>query len=333
MYTRKKEAQRVVPLIDELEHALGLQLPPAVRKKAITCHSIFVPMVCDLFTALHGRTTTEEEKNSIFYYFICSGLFDDFADDKTLTAAQLREIMLHPASYQCNTPEEKIFVYTGLRLNSVVRNKASYEQVLKQLLTAQLDSGKQFDPAISNSELEEITFSKGGNSLQLVYYYLNIPTTAEERHCWFLLGAIIQLTNDLYDIYKDLQAGIQTLPNRMKSAIDFQQYFNSVVSKLENHLHKLPYKHKRKHAFHLGLASICSFGNTALEHLIELQAASDKLPALHTLPRKSLIIDMEKPRNIWRCMKYSYLRTSYALQETKPIVLPVQNLSYEEHVA
>ncbi|NIG54714.1 hypothetical protein [Chitinophaga sp. Cy-1792] len=329
MRTRKEEARRAATLIGALENNTGIRLSPEVRKKVVKSYSIFVPMTCDLFTGLHGRTTTIAEKERLLLYFICSSLFDDFSDEKLLNNHQLREIMLHPATYQAQTAEEKLFIHASLRLRAAVIDKAGYEHVMEQLLESQLNSEKQFNPAIADEELEDITFSKGGNSLLLVHFYLDVPATEEECSCWYLLGAIIQLTNDLYDIYKDLQEGIHTLPNRMESAYQFRQYFDSIVLQLESHLHKLPYTHKRKHAFHLGLASICSFGHTALEQLVRLQGAAERLPPLHTVPRKELITDMEKAANIWACMKYCYLRTS-TTDKIRPIALPADTLPQQE---
>ena len=51
---------------------------------------------------------------------------------------------------------------------------------------------------------------------------------------------------------------------------------------------------------------IAAFGYVALDNLKRLQENNSSLPAFETLPRKELIIDMEKNSNRFKLLKFTY---------------------------
>lgn len=120
------------------------------------------------------------------------------------------------------------------------------------------------------------------------------------------MGTLIQLTNDLYDIYKDLQDNITTLPNQMKDAYAFEQFFIEQIQFMKTLIRQLPYSHKSKKEFSISMAGIYSFGLIAIDQLKKIQGSNDYLPGLKTLPRKKLIIDMEKVSNLAKWFKFTY---------------------------
>lgn len=289
---------------------MGGRLETGTFKKIVNSYGIYIPMICDAFSGLKGRKTSVAEKERILLYFICSSLFDDFCDRRELTEAEMEHISYRPASWQPANVNEKIFLHAHLALRDFVGDKDAYDTVTRQLFAAQIDSIRQFDASISDADLHRITLEKGGYAVLLCHFYLDEEVTETEQELWFRLGKIIQLTNDLFDIYKDLADGSQTLPNRMKDAHAFHdRYFSGAVQEMIDHVHQLPYPAKRKQDFMISLMAICSFGRIALKQLTALQGNAPALPALHSVPRKQLIVDMEKAGNILYCMRYTYRQT------------------------
>jgi hypothetical protein len=129
-------------------------------------------------------------------------------------------------------------------------------------------------------------------------------TTIDE--CWYTLGGLIQMTNDLYDTYKDTQEGIRTFANQLNNIDEIAAIYQSQKLTLKQKIKQLPINEKRRAAFSILISLIPSFGDVAIQQLKRLQSNSDTLPNFRDVKRKNLIIDMEKPINIIRLMKFAY---------------------------
>lgn len=307
MSERKKEAPRAEALLQQLEAQFGGRMPEEARRKVIVSYSIYQPMIIDAFTALRGREATAEEKERLILYFICSGAFDDFVDRNELSAEDLDTISFSPEKFQPRRIEEQFFLHCHLALRNYVRDPSAYNEAARGLFRAQVDSARQSEPApMTEDELLRITLEKGGYAVLLCHFYLNHDASEAERDCWYRIGGIIQLTNDLFDIWKDLQADVQTLPNRMRDAHAFHAFFTRKVEEIRTVIAGLPVPEARKRAFLLNMMAICSFSNMAICQLRNIQQQQSRLPDLNSLPRKALIVDMEKPANIWHCMRFTW---------------------------
>lgn len=304
--SRKKETARAYALIAAVEEQFGGQFKPATRKKIAVSYGIYNAMICDAFARLHGRLTNEQEKERMIHYFICSSLFDDFTDHATITEEQLLSLSFRPQEYNATSFDEKAFQQSHLLLWNYVADKPAYEKITQALYRAQLLSKQQHQSQLPDEMLLEITFTKGGYSVLLCRHYLDLAADKNEEACWYQIGTIIQLTNDLFDIYKDLTDEIDTLPNRMTNAYTFEQFFRKQVNTMNHLIKQLPYDTPRMESFRLSMAGIHSFGLIAIEQLKGIQGDALQLPDFKTLPRKALIVDMEKPRNLIKWLNYTY---------------------------
>ncbi len=310
IYRRKKETKRAYALLGKIETRFKGRFNPATRKKIAVSYGIYLPMLCDAFTRLRGRHTTAAEKERFIYYFICSSLFDDFTDYHLISKAQLYAISFQYADYTPKTFDEEVFRFAHRLLRDFVEDKESYDQVSRALFDAQMRSQKQYQSDLGPDALRAVTFAKGGYAVLLCSYYLNAPAEARERECWYKIGTLIQLTNDLYDIHKDLQDDLTTLPNSMKDPREFEAFFVGEIQKMKQEIRRLPFALRRKRAFSLSMAGVYAFGLIAIDQLKRIQDHSGGLPDLHSLPRNKLVIDMEKAGNLllWFRFTYRYAR-------------------------
>ncbi len=91
-----------------------------------------------------------------------------------------------------------MFLHCHLALRNFVRDRAAYDQAARGLFQAQVDSAAQTRPEpMSEAELLRITLAKGGFAVLLCHFYLDHDASEAERECWYRIGGIIQLTNDL----------------------------------------------------------------------------------------------------------------------------------------
>ncbi|SIN81200.1 isoprenoid biosynthesis enzyme family protein [Chitinophaga niabensis] len=306
--SRKREAAWATENVSALESAYGARLREDARRNIINSYSIYVPMIVRAFSNLRGRKVSEGERERMLHYFICSTTFDDFTDRAELSQEELYNIAYMPESYIPKRIEEQVFLHAHSLLSQFVKQKAAYGEATRGLFQAQIDSAMQTDSSITDADLYRVTIGKGSYAVLLCSFYLDEEVSPAERQCWFYLGGIIQLTNDLFDIWKDLQAGVQTLPVRMRDAYAFHAFFMGMVNSLEAEINALDTSTERKQQFLLDMMAICSFGEFAISRLQAIQQGRPELPDFKDLPRKAFIVDMEKPSGIWHCMRFTWRR-------------------------
>ena len=304
---RRKAVKHATDYLHQIEEQFNGKFDEGTFKKVVKSHSVYLPIVNDAFTALHDRTTTLKEQERSIHYFICSSLFDNFWDDKTLNIDQLEQISFDTKRYPAKTFDEKVFVASHLFLLDEVKNKEAYLTIFRRTFNAQQASLEQFNAGITDNQITNITFEKGGNAVLLCSYYLDIDTSVTEENCWYYLGSIIQLSNDLFDIYKDINDGIQTLATRCTNAYAMETFFLQRLHLLKENIRLLEVSNSKKQSFSIAMAATAVLGLVAIEHLKEIQSSSDQLPDFKTLARQDLIVDMEKPKNILRWIKLLYV--------------------------
>jgi hypothetical protein len=278
-------------------------------EKIVKRYSIQQHFINDSFSSLYGRNNIEKEKVRNLLYFIMVSVYDDFFDDKTLTLEQIDSIFYHPEAFNPQTFFEKVFIYTHTALLNDVADKAQYFKDFEGLHIAQKDSLDQFNPNITDETLLSITTRKGGYCLLMCRHYLDTPYLPAADATWYALGGVIQLTNDLYDIYKDMQEGIITLAVRAKQYEAIYALYHRHAEALNETIRQLPVAHARKMELSIILNVIAAFGYVALDNLKRLQVNNSNnsiLPSFETLPRKELIIDMEKNTNRFKLLNFTY---------------------------
>ena len=227
-------------------------------------------------------------------------------DENIVSQAVLNEMFLHPEKANPNSFCETVLIDTHLKLLSRVYNKEAYQKVLNNIHQAQIDSLEQLKNDISLERILSITERKGGYSLLMCRQYIEMATNENIDNCWYQLGGMIQMSNDLYDIYKDTMAGIYTFANTQNEFEKIRDQYISQVHKYNQSIEKLEYDDSKKLKFQIKLSLIPALGYVALENLKQLQGKADILKPFKDYARKDLIVDMEKVKNIIKLIKFSY---------------------------
>jgi len=302
----KKTERTGEQYIHLIEAKYNGKLETAAIKKAAKFQSIQQHLINDNFTGLYGRNTNEYEQVSNRLYFIMSGLYDDILDNKILSITELDKLFENPENANQNIPQERLLANIHLKLLSRVSDIKNYKEVVNNIHAAQKDSFKQFNKEITLPDILDITKRKGGYSLLMCRHYLNLNGSITMDNCWFNMGGVIQMTNDLFDIYKDLQDGIQTFANTAINYESTKAIFDSQVDLFKSSIQKLEYADQMKQKLLIQLSLIPAFGYIALDNLKQIQNGESQLPSLSKLNRKQLIIDMEQPKHILKLFKYAY---------------------------
>ncbi len=305
-FSLTKSAEETVAIIGALENDYHGVFEKSAIKKAARFQGVQQVFINDPFANLMGRDTNHFERTSNKYYFILTGLYDDIIDQKLISEKELDELFDDPINANAAIFETKLLVDIHLNLLKRVKNITEYKATLSKVHQAQKDSLKQFDLNSSKEEILDITLRKGGYSLLMCRHYIDLPLSNELNEAWYQLGGIIQLTNDLYDIHKDLQEGICTLPNSIKNIEDIELLYKNLVTKFFEGLSNLPFDQHKIKTLKIKLSAIPAFGFLAIKNLWKINNQYKGLPNLKTIPRKDLIIDMEKPINRLKLIQEAY---------------------------
>ncbi len=305
---RKKEKAWAITYLKNLQHQYQAQLDGFTFYKIVDSYAIFTPVICDAFSLLNARKTNRNERIRILHYFICSSIFDNFIDWNLLGEEELYKISFQPETYAAQSISEKLFIGSHLFLKSCVKKTNEYIEVTHKLFDIQQQSAQQFNANISEKVIERITLKKGGFSLLLCSFYFDREASVLEKNCWYALGEIIQLTNDLYDIYKDLQNGSHTLATRMKNIFEFEVYFKNLINQFMQVVQNFAKPSKKKIQFAVSMAGVSAFGLIAINQLKNYKNDENGSVDIKRLNRKDIIVDMEKLPNIikWLYFVYKY---------------------------
>jgi hypothetical protein len=158
---------------------------------------------------------------------------------------------------------------------------------------------------LEEAVLTQITREKGGHSVLLFRAVIYKPPSAAEQRALLEFGALIQLCDDIFDVWFDQQQGVQTLPVlwlRKLGADGLTAHFERQVE-------------QARLAFQ-GAAN-CSMGRSAiawgcvwfliattrvcLSHYRDLQKNNGTLPFAD---RNAMVVDMERTFNRIRTLRY-----------------------------
>ena len=297
---------KTAELLKNIESKFNGNFSPTTFKKIKKFQGIQQYIINDSFAKFENRTTNTKERENNKLYFVLASLYDDLMDENIVSQTVLNEIFLNPAQAKPGSFSETVLIDTHLKLLSLVHDKEAYQKVLNNIHQAQIDSLEQLKSDISLDRILSITERKGGYSLLMCRHYIEMSNNENIDNCWYQLGGMIQMTNDLYDIYKDTVAGIYTFANTQNEFDKIRDQYVSQIYKYKTSVEKLDYDDSKKLIFQIKLSLIPALGYVALENLKQLQGKAERLKPFAAYPRKDLIIDMEKIKNIVTLIKYSY---------------------------
>lgn len=296
--SRRKAKQFAQTTIAQIEKNYCHTVSEKVRKKTITSFAIYNPIVCDAFTQLHKRFTSKEEQKLLVYYFVMASMYDDFFDHHEMSVETIEKLTFLGDAYMPKTLDEMLIQSIHRYLLARVNNKTDYLSLFEHMFTAQKDSLLQFNADIDTETLLSITHRKGGYAVLMCYYYLQVVGSEAEKKCWYLLGTIIQMINDLFDTFKDSRAGIYTFANHSNSVTDIKTAYNNQVQLLKHAIREVKANPRNKRFFNYTLAAVYCLGFLAIEQLEKVaEKYGKKLPNFTELSRKDLVIDMELYKN------------------------------------
>ncbi len=297
----------LLPYTRSLARRYNGQFSDEQLKKIKFYYGLFIPAVlCASYKRLYQESFSDEERKRAALFGILTPVGDDLFDIDKVDETEIRNITYAPATSSVTSFAALVAKEIQTFLLQDVPYKDDYLEAAKHVFEIQIETKKQTLFTISDEELERITFAKGGYSVIIYHSILNNKATTAMMSALFNIGGLMQLTNDVFDMRKDLRDGIVTIPNRCTDFGALKKYFLQKVKFTNNSIYTLPFPKKNKEEFSIIMNFIISRGLVALDQMISVENKRGRPLDFKQLTRKELICDMQKPFNVLRWLLYIY---------------------------
>lgn len=293
--------------ISSLETQYGGHFRDDQLKKIYSYYGLFIPAVlCSSFKKLYGQPFTEDERKRATLFGILTPVGDDLFDIDNLDTEAIKKITYRPHEYVSSGFTDAVAKEIQATLLNLVPHRDDYLKAAQDVFEIQTETSRQLDASITDDELQRITFDKGGYSVLIYHSILDNKATDEMRAVLYHIGALMQLTNDIFDMHKDLNDRIVTLPNRCADFSAIKSTFLKEIKETNKKIYTLPFPKAQKENFSITMNFIISRGVVAMDKMIGLEKKMGKPLPLKNLSRQNLVCDMQKPKNIARWLYYIY---------------------------
>jgi len=297
----------LLPYLHQLETKHNGNFKDEQKQKICNYYGLFITsFLCSSYKKLQGKKLSDAERKRATLFGILTPVGDDLFDEDKLDIESIRSITFHPESYTAATFTAQVAKEIQTFLLQDVPHKSEYLQAAKNVLDIQIETVKQTNQAISQQELENITYTKGAVSVIIYHQCLDEVADEKMKEVLFLIGSLYQLGNDIFDLYKDVRDHIYTLVNTCDDYHAFRKDFLERIRLQNQKIMSLPYPEKNKKAFCFVMNTINARSLVALDKFVRMQKKNGKKPDWWQLQRSDMIVDMEKLRNFLKWLYYAY---------------------------
>lgn len=298
--------QAITPILSKAMQQNDGSLDETDIRKITHYYGLAVPAVLgEAFCVLRGSPMSISERWASTSQGAMTGLFDDFFDKQYLSDEAVEKLMQDEATSKPRQSNESLFNIFYRKALDTVADKKAMQSALGKVYEAQVNSKKQQETNCSLSFIHETTFFKGGASV-LFYRTAFQPVPSDnETELLYKLGGIMQLANDIFDVYKDRENGTRTLVTEAEHIDDITNLLTSQLAECFKQSVTTGFLPKNSRQF-LSILSLGIFSRAmvCLEQLKGLEASSDNRFQVHQYSRKQLICDMDTLHNMLRSAAY-----------------------------
>ena len=276
--------------------ALGEELDVAARKRLKQYVPAFL-VIEYLFSLLQQAPLTEVQRQKSMFLSGLTPFFDDLTDDSNYSPEQIQQLLTGwsaidlPAAKYCAV----LFQAGGFEWNTH----------WQRVVDAQLASRRQLENTITEAEIHHLTIEKGGASVLLGWQVIADGSGgAGVEKLSLAFGGYAQLLNDIFDIWKDREAGVRTLATTTMDFGDLTEQYKSFFKRVEEALGDTPYSAAGKRQVGALLIPFYALGLVALRQLRHLELSPSGTFDLMYWSRKQLVCDMVRWGNRFRWAWY-----------------------------
>lgn len=275
-------------------------LSPKVEKRMLY-YALQGYLVSQWFCRLRGKKATAREQINAIWVGFLTPLLDDCTDAEQLHSTEIVPLLQNPGGEVKPALQLAAWLYHALRQYA---SPPFATQLLKGLKAQDASLQQLAHEPVPLETLQQIVYAKGGEWALLYRYTLQHEMKAGEADAIYHLGALTQLTNDVFDVWEDREAGMQTLYTVQPDMQALHENYREMTRQVVESWRALPYATKHiERSLHAIMVVVCR-GLVASQQLLDLAAKSEGVFKLDCYERKALICDMERWKNIVACMKW-----------------------------
>ena len=281
-------------------------LTPEDFKKITRYYGLGVPGILgELFCLLRGKKMAKDERFCLTFLGGISGLLDDLFDDPKKQAGHLEEFILEPESLKpMNSYEALLLHFYLLGLKHSANPELLKNQAL-QVYKSQQESENQQNFGNSTQEIQDITYAKGGASFIFYRLCLNNPLQGKERELLTHLGGLMQLGNDIFDVWEDYYSQTKTAATLCSDISELRNKFKNEIYLIFKLARETDFPKKRVEVFLQNTALALSRVLVCLDQFEKLQKTTGNQFTIEKYSREELICDMQKAKNQLKAIKYA----------------------------
>ena len=277
-----------------------------IERQRIYKYGLYVPVfIGESFAILRKEKLTDNERIAITCLGCMTGLFDDLFDEHNYSDSFIRNLLENPVQDAAHAAQLKLLVQLYPLFLSNTPHKILAKTLMLKVFDAQIASRRQTESSLTPTELETITYNKGGFSMQLYRSAFGNDISENEDTLFYKLGAIGQLENDIFDIYADFQTGIHTLATTSTNIENLEAIYRNLRTEIWNNIDKAEFKNADKESFKRICSLIIARGYVAIYQLKKVTKKTNGIFKPAEYSRKDLICDMEKPLNRVKLLYYA----------------------------
>jgi len=284
----------IAPLVAPFSKTNDGTISSTEIKKIYSYYGLGVPAVLgEGFALLHNRSLNHSERFCTTALGALTGLFDDYLDKKQGNTAELLLLIFKPEMAKVESDFERLFQTFAVKALENIPDKKRFENSISQIIDMQLESANQH--ILNDDKLLQLTLEKGGKSL--LFYRMALPEeiSAQEQEILFHLGGLMQMGNDIFDVFEDTIQGTETIFTRMTTVANGRSLFIKQWQHTFDLISDSDLQNTQLFAdimaFGLARCFVCLNQFEKLEHF-----SGSFQPKSYE--REQLICDMEKPKNL-----------------------------------
>ncbi len=273
-----------VPVLDQIE-------APVIKRAR---HYLLVyHITMQWFASLHGQQLRNVDLQSGRFVAVETPVADHLIDVLGLGRGAISGMLTNTAQDRWSLTMRSLHE----QARAAHHDAESYASLLAKTLAAQDQSGAQHQGVLPIDTLKDITRDKGGYALLLYRSTLPQPISEAEYQAVFHLGGLMQLHNDIFDLYRDVQEGIQTLPQSFSGIESLQQYYRHEAGLVLQHFAQVDVTRRRLKRFLTWLDPIVQTGYICLHQYRRLEQRFGHFDA-QQFSRADLVCDMQQTSNM-----------------------------------
>jgi hypothetical protein len=292
------------PIVLSFCESLKYELNTVEKRKVYRYYPLLT--VCALaenYVLLKGRKLTETERKRITLMSAMATLCDDLIDEGGWTEQQLLDLLDSKHPYSSLPAKAKLIIAMNEQFKKL-NIQPSYWEQLRKAFHGQADSIRQHQPDLSLEETISIAKVKNGNYCLTVASLIDEQWTDIEQQIIYQHGMMGQMTNDIYDTYKDTHESIHTMVKKVRNIDHMREIFMNEVHKMQDLMMQINAPLKQKKKIIARYSCMDAFTMVGIDTLAEVEKKYGGPVDWKSVTRRDLVPDMAKYQSRKRYFKY-----------------------------